>query len=51
MDLLGSDWLKVIEVCRAFDELKQNQTTTDQFTCGSNDGWLNHIGLMNLGSL
>lgn len=35
----------------AFDELKPNQTTTDQFTCGSNDSWLNHIGLMNLGSL
>ena len=30
--------------------VRPNQTTADQFTRGSNDGWLNHIGLMNLGS-
>lgn len=35
----------------AFDKLKPNQSTSDQFTCGSNDSWLNYIGLMNLGSL
>lgn len=58
MDLLGTDWLTVIKTCRAhggwicaFDELKPNQTTSDQFTCGSNDGWLNLIWLMNLGAL